>query len=241
MSTGNKRRAKKEKKDKRKAKRGRHGSGPHKFESMQLTFGLPPRKELKSVDVDIIAIPEDNPHLVCLNLIDEGTAFYQRVGRKVSMKSLHLNGWLVPSGQVGASIGDYLRFLVVYDRQSNGVIPPITDILLDQSRSGSIHADPLVGINLVNSERFVILRDIQWGLNDASTGVGYAALDYTQKHTINQFINLKGLEAMFDDPSPSGPNAISTGTLWFVPWGFNLSGQTPWFFRGRSRLRYYDC
>jgi len=71
---------------------------------------------------------------VLLNGITAGSAFYERRGRKIGMDTLRIDVAIQPLPNAAATIvyppfkG---RLIVFYDRQSNGVIPAVPNLLLD--------------------------------------------------------------------------------------------------------------
>lgn len=243
MSTRSKRKPLQGKKKKPMEKKKRR-TGPHKFEMLQLSYGKPPTPEIKSVDVQVVAIPSDNPHIVLLNAVNAGSTFYQRTGRKIAMKSLEFRGSFVPTNDVAIGLPgfDFVRMLIIYDRQSNNQGPPaMSDFLMDRTSTGSIIIEPFSGLNLTNSERFVILKDFMWGMPQPINLAPLGMLDYTQKTTIHFFIDLKGLETHWSEDISTGASDISTGCLWCVPYGLNPLGNVPNFIRATTRLRYWDC
>lgn len=82
-----------------------------------------------------------------LNDVTQGTSATTRVGRKILMKSLLLQGVLTTGA--GTSVS---RIVIIYDRQSNGNVPIATDIFT----SNTIMA----AMNLDNRDRFLVVADI---------------------------------------------------------------------------------
>lgn len=83
-----------------------------------------------------------------LTAIAQGTGNGNRVGRKITIKSVQFRGMVKPAA--GGGFGQN-RILIVYDKQSNGAAPNITDIL---TVSG---AEAMMNLN--NAERFVVICD----------------------------------------------------------------------------------
>ena len=83
--------------------------------------------------------------ITVLNDVAQGTTAITRLGRKILMKSVLVQGTLTNSSGQG-------RILIVYDRQANGAAPAATDVLT----SNTIMAIQ----NLDNRDRFIILADI---------------------------------------------------------------------------------
>lgn len=123
-----------------KAPRGRSLTNPK-------TGPTPP--ELKFVDVAGsigVVVASQWSELDFLNPINTGTTASQRIGRRLQMKSL-LFRWNASTVISNLS----LRILIVYDKEPNGLLPLITDVI-----EADNYNSPM---NLSNSNRFVILAD----------------------------------------------------------------------------------
>lgn len=83
-----------------------------------------------------------------LNSMQLGTANGQRIGRKIQLRSVQIRYTVTPPGAGGVSQN---RFVIVYDKQTNGAAPTASDVF-------AINAfdSPL---NLNNAERFVVIMD----------------------------------------------------------------------------------
>jgi len=69
--------------------------------------------------------------IIPLNLIVAGSSFFNRVGRKIEMKSVLFEANIAPLAAARSCVSDTLRILIVYDRQPNGANPTIANILQD--------------------------------------------------------------------------------------------------------------
>lgn len=198
-----------------------------------------------------------------VNLVQAGSSFFNRVGRKIEMKSLHIHGKILPAVGAAANLNaqslntaEYSRIIVFYDRQVNGAVPAYTDILQNTDQAGNPTTSAYSDINLNNRERFVILMDERrflpavppagtttipaFGSNEAATD---GSLHF------NRFIKLKGLLTHFKaDSSPAVIGDIATGGL-FVAIMSDLAtptggaGSTPTYQYATywtARLRYDD-
>lgn len=81
-----------------------------------------------------------------LNDVAQGTSATTRVGRKILMKSLLVQGYL------GVALGAIPRIVIVYDRQCNGAIPAPADIFTSNT--------VMAAMNLDNRDRFIVVADI---------------------------------------------------------------------------------
>lgn len=214
-----------------------------------------PTSEKKSMDFPVAA---SSPQIQLIsttatfdvvNLPQEGASFYNRIGRKIMMRSLHLTGQIVKNAVAAAAgVTEYLRVLVVYDRQPNGAAPVIADILTNYDNAGGTVTNSLCSMNMNNAERFAILRDLRYTIPNQASGAANqvpgaeAVIDYqTNRTNINEFIKLKDLETHFK--STTNPSAIgdcSTGALWVVTFGSQAAGACNFQINYTTRLRYHD-
>lgn len=203
--------------------------------------------EIKAVDNNNLATGDaigQTAIITPLNLIQVGSGFYQRVGRKIEMKSLTIKGISATLRTVvNESIG---RILVIYDRQTNGALPAIADILQGTDQTGANVTSAYSGINLNYRDRFLILKDEKFylpSLTDTAGVITNLGLhDNTQQFPMFKcHLKLKNLETMFRaDTSPAVIGDIATGGLYLVVMGSLTSASTGWSFFWESRLRYGD-
>lgn len=181
-----------------------------------------------------------------LNGIQAGSGFSQRVGRKIRMKSLKVQFNINPFPS-RTQVGDLGRVLIVYDRQTNGALPALADVLQDTNTAAANTTNVAVGPNLSNRERFTVLRDYSFTLPAvvvAATGVPSSAYpdSFEGEHQsfIKWYIKLKGLETVFNaDTGDVG--SIATGSIFVLALGGVAAGTNAWLVNSwHSRLRYYD-
>lgn len=84
--------------------------------------------------------------------IAQGVDVNQRVGRRVVLKSLDVR-YRVQVSTLPANTGNInrIRTLIIYDKQTNGSIPALVDILSQTNFNAHM--------NLSNSDRFVVIAD----------------------------------------------------------------------------------
>lgn len=133
------------------------------------------RPELKSFDysdasanamvtvANVVGAATMTTGFTCLNVVTNGTEYYQRSGSKLSMTSLAVEADY-SLAQTDFSVV-VLRIMVIYDRQVNGAYPAIADIL---SNNNSATVTFNSAINIANRDRFLVLRDCQLTLDPAS-------------------------------------------------------------------------
>ena len=113
------------------------------------------------------------------------------------MQSLHLTGQIT-CRNVQSLEQDYCRILVVYDRQTNGILPSASAILADYDQQGAVSTGVYSGVNPDYRERFLILADIRLtmpGTSNVSPGTAVTnGIDpLTTTFNINRFIRLRNL------------------------------------------------
>lgn len=200
-------------------------------------------REIKAIDVNVtasMAIPGSITFNL-LNGVQAGAAFYNRVGSRIEMKSVHIRGYI---RNMTTCIDDVARFLVVYDRQPNGAFPNITDIIQSRDQQGATANTGVSPINLDQRDRFVILRDYQVYLPSVTNTAG--VLTNGPAHQCNgnplefsMFIKLKGLVTHYKSSSnPTTVADINTGGLYALCLCFN--DDSKWRCQFSSRLRFDD-
>lgn len=97
----------------------------------------------------------------CINEIQQGTTFYQRVGTKVTMTSVGVDISLSVQPNVNATVltqvptSGIIRFSLVYDRQTNGAYPQYSDIFAVNDQAPLFNSR----VNIMNRSRFLVIRD----------------------------------------------------------------------------------
>lgn len=181
------------------------------------------------------------PNLDAMNLIQSGSAFYQRVGRRVEMQSLHLYGFLNQTGT--AAQEGFARILVIYDRQTNGALPSYATLMANYDQSGTATSSVYSGLNPDERERFVILADfkITTPYVTAATFVPGSTDGPSGTYKIDRFIKLRGLQTHYKaDSVPAVIGDVATGSLLLVGVGDKASGSEGWNAVLSWRIRYSD-
>lgn len=178
-----------------------------------------------------------------INAISNGPEIYQRVGRKVYMKSVAIKGFVI---NAATSIQDLGRIFLIYDSQSNGAFPSVADVISDFNSAG-VTTSGTSSINLNNRQRFQIIRDHHITLpavtNTAGVLTNGPSFNDTTRYSfeINWFIKLKGLEAIYNQLAPGGGpdiTEIASGSLFLM--FVSTQADATYNFIGQTRLRYYD-
>jgi len=211
-----------------------------------------PGGEIKSIDVvnttngsSIAVFPfNDTPTLTPLNIITSGSSMFNRIGRKVSMKSVHIQGAFTTTGNT-STVPQFARLIVIYDKQPNGALPNYTDVITDQinNTGGDTKiSGPRSGINLNNRDRFEMLIDRRWVLPDCPpTQVAGRYTCTADMLHFEIFKKLKDREVHYkQDSSPGVIGDIATGSLVIITLGDLNAGSEGWNGYLSIRLRYSD-
>jgi len=201
------------------------------------------RGEVKFFDVAVLPSVISNPYglplvasvtgaepatafagLTEINCVPQGATAYNRIGTKIQIKSIKLDGQFHMGGS--APTHNTFRWMLVYDRQPNGAFPLISTIL-----SQNISTAPLFtsGVNMANRSRFVILRDQYVAMDPDSNGLV----------NVSAFVKTK-LETQFSTSS-ANIGDITTGAIYFIAFAM-FSAATSFIANNniQARIRYYD-
>lgn len=201
------------------------------------------RGETKSVDMPVTATGFTLNSAVAslpLNICLQGASYNQHIGNKICMKSLYFNAYVYLVATNASAVTEYVRAIIVYDRQTNGAAPLWSDIIQAITQSSATSNLTLDGLNILNRDRFSVLMDFR--LNVPALPLVAAALTpgfpqpTSEEARINRFIPLKNLECMFK-ANGGTVGDISTGGLFLVMQS-SVGGQfgLSW----SARLRFED-
>lgn len=185
-----------------------------------------------------------------INGVRPGTNFYERVGRKIAMRSVRLQALLVPTRANAAAVNNQNALVaLVYDRQPTGSTPAAADIFSSTDASGTVITNANSFPNVNNRQRFYVLRTQYLylpalGINGANPTNEYAnSIDINAKDSqvrLEWFVNLKDLVTIYGGDT-AGISSIATGALYFVTFSTGDTNATPaWSLSGFARLRYKD-
>jgi len=216
--------------------------------------------ELKGVDTQNLhtqvgvwlATTSTSGSMTVLNCVVPGSGSWNRVGRRIKMKSLRFRGAIESISQnnasplIAATYGTVGRIVIVYDRQPSGVQPTFQTIFGSTDQVGTEDSGIFSGIRYDNTERFVVLRDKIVTLNPVAIpdpAVVGAALNCVIKGYVDEYIDMKGLETLYSgQSSPCTIGDISSGAVYmFCRVDPNTAyAQMQWGTNATSRLRFYD-
>lgn len=154
-----------------------------------------------------------------------------RVGRKVTVKAVHVRGLSVLAGTSDNNqADDTIRLMLVLDKQANGAAPSVTDIL----ETASIDSFN----NLANKSRFRILKDSKIVMNTYSGGLGGTTTDSGNRTLPFEWhINNLNLPIEYDNSATTGALATIRSNNLLV---LGISSDQTATIRFTARVRYTD-
>lgn len=168
-----------------------------------------------------------------INDVQAGNTFYQRIGTKICVKSILcrfrvFNSHVTATGAWTDEAG-LVRYMIIYDRQTNAAFPAITDILQDNDTGAATQGS---SINIANRDRFMVLRDKQVELDSGGQNSVW----------INEYIKCPNLDVQFK-ASAGTIGDITTGAIYLLIFGYLPLGAT--LTTGQAvnlvtRIRYRD-
>lgn len=158
-----------------------------------------------------------NTDIICMNLIQMGNGSWNRVGKKVCLKSLRLLGTVtLRTISPNNSESNAFRMCVVWDKQPSGnTIPIFSEIFGRTVQNGAESSQIYDPIRYDNSGRFKILLERKYEMNIGYEAANGGSSNYI-KH-IDEFLDLKNRETIFSGQSvPMTIADVSTGALYIV-------------------------
>lgn len=192
-------------------------------------------------------IPIDSTGSIqAVNLIQVGSSMFNRIGRKIEMRSIRFVANIDTLNVTRATTSPTMaRIMLIYDRQTNGANPAMADILQDTDQAGTNTTNALSGLNMNNRERFVTLMDKKISIPQATATAGVLTNVFPQSDAvpsnIDEFRRLRGLTTHYKaDSNPAVIGDIATGGLFLLSLGQDASGAELFRYTWNIRLKYVD-
>jgi hypothetical protein len=180
-----------------------------------------------------------------LNGLVPGVGQNQRLGRKVKLRHLHVDSIIEWTGPGAAQTAyDRLRFLVVYDRESNAAAPAWADIITSTDAASTATSTSWDSMNPSNVDRFMILADRKLFMNNYNAAVNAVSFYLSQVNIdrgpmrFSIDIPLGGLETHFNAGTAGTIADITLGSLYIVTQGISAAGNSNWSCFTYSRVIY---
>jgi len=151
------------------------------------------------------------------------------------MRSLQIRGIIYPTDDDVGSI--ICRYVIVYDKQSNGVAPTWANVISSQDIAGTVVSTVYSMVNLDNRDRFVIIRDKTLVMGK-SVSTATQAYSTATSIIVKDYIKLK-LPTIFNAGTAGTIGDITSGALYIFAIANQAaaSGVTMTF---TTRLRFDD-
>lgn len=204
------------------------------------------KPEVKLVDVTQTSSIFDTTatRVTCLNATSQGAAETNRIGRKIVLKSVMIRGYINQYQAGAAPINDFLRAILVYDRQPNGAAPVFSDIIQDVDQAGTTSSTSMSSLNISNSDRFKVLRDWFWKVDvpGGATLVQAAQVSTDCKEfSLKAYVPLNGLETHYNGTNGGTIADITSGSLLLVTQGGASAANSQYRLTFVTRVRFTDA
>lgn len=167
---------------------------PYKKRKMGIVYGRYSGRnpEMKSLDttytdtLDSTGVVLGTP--TGINLVPQGTTDVTRIGRKIIIKNIYIQGWV--ENPTTTDPGNLYKIALVLDKQANGTYPSYSDIY-------DVNTDLNSYRNLDNSERFQVIKS--WKKHLAVNGVAESTgLKYTKSFSQLNLSHRCNIPIIFD-------------------------------------------
>jgi len=181
--------------------------------------------------------------LLCNNPL-LGTDRYQRIGRRINIKAIHLNLSLHPVTPVPTSVPEDIVFMLVWDYDA-GSTPSLSSLLQDTDNTGAVFATPNSNRNVDLVKRYKVLWKKNIPLRICGTATGAlpcngAAFQANQDDLLMHFHKKCDLVTQFNSGNTGSIGDFENGALIFCWWTDLAIGLPTSSFQANIRIRYYD-
>lgn len=183
--------------------------------------------------------------IYALNLVQVGSSMFNRVGRRIQMKSVRLRAQIIfIAGVARTTPVDTAKISIIYDKQTNGAYPTLADVYLDTEQSGANTATSLSGLNMNNRDRFItIMEKCIVTASGVTTGTGLFQSPFPQDITpqyIDEYRKLNLTTHFRSDSNPAVIGDINNGGLYFITFSNIPAGSENFQILWNCRLKYID-
>jgi len=198
-----------------------------------------PKAEKKVIDTTTAVSVDTTGAITLLNGTQLGNDYSNRIGRKITIKSIYYRGTVCITATNSAPPVDgdssfqHWRMIIFYDKQPNGATPAVTDVL--------VTATPTSHLNLNNRDRFKVLIDKSFVVDP------YKMVDAANESTWNRTaVNIKKYKKCHITTIYNAGNAgtiadISTNAIFLLWVGNRAATATDDGLAAFScRLRFWD-
>lgn len=186
-----------------------------------------------------------------LNMVQQGPGISQRIGHKVSLKSVRLRMGMRLDNAVAQPVNTKVRVMLLYDRSPSiasgaGAYKAMNNILGESLQANTIGSGTATSnLNPNYFDQIVVLMDKYITLtpfdNAPITATEITGPTDQTPFVIDEFIRLKDLETIYNGTAnPLTIANITTGALLLATYGDTAAAAQPWTIFGSTRLRFRD-
>ena len=210
-------------------------------------YRRPTKMELKLRDAFGTALPlSGTPQIILLNGTTNGSNFWNRLGSRASMKNIYIKlFWNKNPAYAPADVfspNAIYRISLVYDKQTRGAAPLVSDIWANIDNSGSLTSSLSAAMNPESRDRFVVLMDKfynTWAQTDY--GSYNTTISAGRSTMIKKFIKLKNAEVLYNTGNTGTVSDIESGGLFLIlHCSVVATADAPFNFTYNTRLRWTD-
>lgn len=218
-----------------KAKMSIPRSIPQSVVNKQVAKAIQKAGESKYVDFPFVGVVLDDPNLAtngnifCINPMQAGAGFFNRIGRKtktlsirVKLQFTHKTTDETANSTLGQS-SNMIRYALIYDRENTGVVPTFNAMFAVTDNQGSLATTLSVPLKLQVADRFRVIADEVLVINPIKTPLYVTAATQTQTnyeiHTLDRFYDVSKREFIQSYQSTTNPASIadlSSGAIYLV-------------------------
>lgn len=211
--------------------RGRNWNKPELKYFDVFASGSPPQVVFLNVFTQAEQVTPQGGNAILLNDVAQNVSATGRIGNQIVIKSILVRGCLsLPTEDDGdITYSQCVRIMIIKDRQANGAVPVITDVLAAPV-SGNPVTQPM---NLDYRSRFKVLCDRHYVLSGGTNAAEYFFQYYSKRKHVITYTGNTGTAA-----------AIKTNAIWLLLLGPGANGGTvtnrPHFSAWNARIRFVD-
>ena len=165
------------------------------------------QEEVKFVDTpSAVKVPVSGASTIdFLNDIAAGTDYSERIGRSIKLISLQVHGYASP--QDDTTDYTYCRYIIVHDRQPQGALPAVADILASDTPYSFTKWD--------NKNRFAVLRDAAFAIGKVDTTATQSFAGGVLLYPLDIFVPLNNIEMKFSATAGAIANVVQ-GAIYMI-------------------------
>lgn len=177
---------------------------------------------------------------VVFNSVDQGDGEQQRDGRRITMKSLYINGTITVGAQSGQSAADepaHIYLAVVLDTQTNGATIVSEEVFENQSGVAGLASSPMRNLQYV--DRFKVLGSKKLTLQSPNmandTGATGGVIQAGIMRPFKFYVNLKDVVVTYKGTTASVAN-ITDNSIHLIGYTSNTTLAPKMNYNARLRF-----